>query len=163
MLYKYKDMFSQRDEIGTCPNIEVEIDVRDKSPFLIRQFHVKGEDKALIDKEMKRLCYLAILKEGASAYFSPVMLISRKLTKDKRIVTNFRHLNVRIAKHNLAYLLLKDMFLVLGSSKCEVQSVLDFSKMHCTPSDYQITQRNTAEYFLILVVHPTHIRECLWD
>ena len=28
-------MFSLRDEIGTCPNIEVEIDVTDKSPFFI--------------------------------------------------------------------------------------------------------------------------------
>ena len=53
------------------------------------------------------------------------MLISRKLTKDKRVVTDFRHLNVRIAKNNLAYPLLKDMFSVLGSSKCEVLSVLD--------------------------------------
>ena len=35
MLYKYKDAFSLRDEIGTCPNIEVEIDVTDKSPFLL--------------------------------------------------------------------------------------------------------------------------------
>ena len=33
MLYKYKDVFSLRDEIGTCPNIEVVIDVMDKSPF----------------------------------------------------------------------------------------------------------------------------------
>ena len=34
MLYKYKEVFSLRDEIGTCPNIEVEIDVMDRSPFL---------------------------------------------------------------------------------------------------------------------------------
>ena len=34
VLYKYKDAFSLRDEIGTCPNIEVEINVTDKSPFL---------------------------------------------------------------------------------------------------------------------------------
>ena len=34
MLYKYRDAFSLRDEIGTCPNIEVEINVMDKSPFL---------------------------------------------------------------------------------------------------------------------------------
>ena len=53
------------------------------------------------------------------------MLISRKLTKDKRAVTDFRHLNVRIVKNNLAYPLLKDTFSVLGSSKCEVLSVLD--------------------------------------
>ena len=53
------------------------------------------------------------------------MLIIRKLTQEKRVVTDFRHLNVRIAKSNLAYLLLKDTFSVLGSSKCEVLSVLD--------------------------------------
>ena len=66
-----------------------------------------------------------ILKEGFSAYSSPVMLISRTLTKDKRVVTDFRHLNVRIAKNKLAYPLIRDTFSVLGSSKCEVLSVLD--------------------------------------
>ena len=63
---------------------------------------------------------MGILKEGFSAYSSPVMLISRKLTKDKRVVTDFRHLNVRIAKNNLAYPLVRDTFSVLGNSKCEV-------------------------------------------
>ena len=78
-----------------------------------------------LDKEMKQLCYLGILKEGFSAYSSPVMLISRKMTKDKRVVTDFRHLNMHIAKNNLAYPLLKDTLLMLGSSKCEVMSILD--------------------------------------
>ena len=58
-------------------------------------------------------------------YSSPVMLISRKLMQDKRVVTDFRHLNVRIAKNNLAYPLVRDTFLVLGNSKCEVLSILD--------------------------------------
>ena len=35
MLYKCKDTFSLRDEIGTCPNIEVEIGIKNKSPFLL--------------------------------------------------------------------------------------------------------------------------------
>ena len=83
LIYEYKDTFSLRDEIGTCPNIEVEIDITDKSPLFIRPFHAREEDKALLDKEMKRLCYLGILKEGFSAYSSPVMLVSRKMTKDK--------------------------------------------------------------------------------
>ena len=125
MLYKYKEAFGLRDEIGTCPNIEVEIDITDKSPFFIRPYHVREEDKAIINKEMKRLCYIGILKEGFSAYSSLVMLISRKLTKDKGVVTDFRHLNVRIAKNNLAYPLVRDIFSVLGNSKCEVLSVLD--------------------------------------
>ena len=35
ILYEYKDAFSLRDEIGTCPNIEVNIEVMDNSPFFI--------------------------------------------------------------------------------------------------------------------------------
>ena len=113
MLYKYKDTFSLRDEIGTCPNIEVEIEVTDRSPFFIRPYHVRKEDKLVVDKEMKRLCYMDNLKEGFSAYTSPIMLISRKLAKDKRVVTDFRHLNTRIAKT-----------IWLGNSKCKALSML---------------------------------------
>ena len=93
MLHKYKEAFNLRDEIGTCPNIEVEIDVTDKSPFFIRQYHVKEEDK-----EMRQLCYLGTLNAGLPAYSSLVMLISRKVTQYKRVVADCRHLNVRIAK-----------------------------------------------------------------
>ena len=38
------------------------------------------------------------IQEGFLAYSSPVMLISREVTKDKRAITDFRHLNIRIAK-----------------------------------------------------------------
>ena len=125
LIYDYKDAFSLRDEIGMCPNIKVEIDITDNSPFFIRPFHAKEEDKAILDKEMKRLCYLGILKESFSMYSSPVMLIIWKVTQHKRVVTDFRHLNIRITKNDLAYPLLKDMFMLLGGSKCEVLSVLD--------------------------------------
>ena len=64
MLFKYKDTFNLRDKIGTCPNIELEIDITDKSPFFKRLYHVKEEDIKILDKEMKRLCYVEILKEG---------------------------------------------------------------------------------------------------
>ena len=86
---------------------------------------MREEDKMVIDKEMKMLCYMSILKEGFSAYSSPVMLIIRKLRKDKRVVTDFKHSNVRIAKNNLAYPLVRDTFSVLGNSRCEILSVLD--------------------------------------
>ena len=128
MPYKYKDAFSLRDEKCTCPNIEVDIDVTDKSPFFIIPYHVKEEDKSILDKEMKGLCYLGILKEGFSPYLSQVMLISREVMQDKRATTDFRHLDVRIAKNNLAYPLLKDTFSVLGSSRSEVLLVLDLKE-----------------------------------
>ena len=62
MLYDYKDVFSLRDEIGTCLSIEANIEVTDNSPFVIRPYHVKEEDRVILDKEMRRLCYLGILK-----------------------------------------------------------------------------------------------------
>ena len=41
MLYKYRDPSRLRDKIGTCPNIEVEIDVADKFPFLLGHITLK--------------------------------------------------------------------------------------------------------------------------
>ena len=35
-MYKYKEVFSLRDGISTCPKVEVGIDVMDESPFVIR-------------------------------------------------------------------------------------------------------------------------------
>ena len=101
-IYKYKDAFSLRDEIGTCPNIKTDINITDETPFSIRPYHVKEEDKRILDKEMKRLHYLGTLKEGFSAYWSAVMLISRKIAQDKRVVTDFRHLNTRINQEQLS-------------------------------------------------------------
>ena len=45
MLYKYKGAFSLRDEIGTCPNIEVGLDVTDKSPFLLDFTMLEGKTR----------------------------------------------------------------------------------------------------------------------
>ena len=53
LLYKYKEAFSLRDEIGLCPNIKIEINVTDKSPFFTRPFHANEEYKVILDKEMK--------------------------------------------------------------------------------------------------------------
>ena len=79
----YKEAFSLKDEIGACPNIEEEIDATEKSQFFIRPYHITEENKVILDKEMKRLCYLGVIKEGFAAYSSPAMLISRKVTKYK--------------------------------------------------------------------------------
>ena len=48
IIYKYKDAFSLRDEIGTCPNIEMDIEVTDETPFFIRPYCVKEEDRKIL-------------------------------------------------------------------------------------------------------------------
>ena len=108
MLYKYKDAFSLRDQTGTCPNIVVEKTLQINLHSLSDCIMLRQKTKKILDTEMKGLCYLGILTEGFSAYSSPVILISRKVTKERRAVTGFRH-----------------TFSVLGSSRCEVLSVLD--------------------------------------
>ena len=45
MLYRYKDAFSLKDEIVTCPNIEIDIEVTDKSPFLLDHIMLKKKIK----------------------------------------------------------------------------------------------------------------------
>ena len=42
---------------------------------------------------------------------------------------DFRHLNIKIAKNNLAYALVRDTFSVPGNPKCEVLSVLNLKDM----------------------------------
>ena len=69
LLVKYRQAFNLRDKIGTFPNIEVDSQVIDKSPFAIRPFHVK-EDKPIIDQEMQRLVHLGVLKKNMSPYSS---------------------------------------------------------------------------------------------
>ena len=83
MLYKYEDTFSLKVEMGACPIIEVEIDVTDKFPFFITPYHVQEEDKAILDKEMKRLCYLDNYKRTLFSIFKSTHVISRKSPKRK--------------------------------------------------------------------------------
>ena len=45
ILYEYKDAFSLRGEIGTCHDIEVEIDVTDKTPFSLDHITLKKKTK----------------------------------------------------------------------------------------------------------------------
>ena len=53
------------------------------------------------------------------------MLKTGKLTKSKRCVCDFRHINTRIAKTSLVFPLVRDMLPVIEGSKCKVLSVIN--------------------------------------
>ena len=57
MLYRYREVFSLRDEIGTCPNIEVQIDVTDKSPFLYGHIMLRKKIRHLLIKNEVVMLY----------------------------------------------------------------------------------------------------------
>ena len=132
VLLKYKAAFSLRDEIGLCPNMEVELELTDTSPFFIRPFPIKESEKEVVDKEMRKGCLLGILKKGMSSYSSPIMLIPRKLTGIPRIVTDFRHLNSRLVTLQPSIPLVRDAIQILGASGCEVLSLADLRDAYHT-------------------------------
>ena len=113
MLIKYRDAFSLRDEIGECLNLEADIKVIDESPFFVRPFPISEGDKPFMDKQMERLVSLGILSKNSTSHTSPVMLVTQKLTKDKRPVVDFRLLNTRILRRNTSIPLISDVLSIL--------------------------------------------------
>ena len=78
-----------------------------------------------MDRQMERLISLGILSRNSTSHTSPVMLITRKLTKDKRPVVDFHLLNTRILHHNTSIPLMTDVLNILGNSKCECLTCCD--------------------------------------
>ena len=77
IIKSHKQAFSLRDEIGKCPNIKIDIDVVDDSPFFVRPFPIHEEDKHLMDKYMTKLVSLGILSKNNTTHTSLVMLVAR--------------------------------------------------------------------------------------
>ena len=65
---QFMDVFSLRDEIGTCPFIEVHLKLKDETPFFVRPYPMKEEQKKVIQKEMDRLEHLGIICKGLTGY-----------------------------------------------------------------------------------------------
>ena len=58
---QFTDVFSLRDEIGTCQFIEVHLKLKDETPFFVRPYPMREEQKKVIQKEMDRLEHLGII------------------------------------------------------------------------------------------------------
>ena len=98
MLIEYRNAFGLGDGIGECPSLEADMGVIDDSPFFVGPFPVSESDKPFMDDQMERLVSLGILNKNSTSHTSPIMFITRKLTKDKRPVVDFRLLNTRILR-----------------------------------------------------------------
>ena len=90
------------------------------------------------------------------------MLITRKLTKDKRPVVDFRLLNTRILRRNTSIPLMSDVLSILGNSECEVVSCVDIKDAY---HSIRLTEmsKSIVEYCLILAVPYTDMRFYLWE
>ena len=82
---QFTNIFSLRDEIGTCPFIEVHLKLKDETPFFVRPYPMREEQKKVIQKEMDRLKHLGIIQKGLTGYSSLVVLVKWKI----KIYTEF--------------------------------------------------------------------------
>ena len=122
---QFTDVFSLRDEIGTCPFIEVHLKLKDKTPFFVRPYPMREEQKKVIQKEMDRLEHLGIIHKGLTGYSSPVVLVKQKNQNLYRVCSDFHILNEKLVKINHAFLLVRDCIEQLGRKKCHYLSTID--------------------------------------
>ena len=85
----FHDVFSLRDEIGTCPFNEVHFKLKDETPFFIRPYPMQEKQKKVIQKEMDRLKHLGIIQKGLTSYSSLVVLVKRKNQNLYRVCSDF--------------------------------------------------------------------------
>ena len=86
---QFTDVFSLRDEIGTCPFIEVHLKLKDETPFFVEPYLMREEQKKVIQKEMNRLEHLGIICKGLTDYSSPVVLVKWKIKIYTEFVATF--------------------------------------------------------------------------
>ena len=122
---QFTDVFSLRDEIGTCPFIEVYLKLKDETPFFVTPYPMREEQKKVIQKEMDRLEHLGIIHKGLTSYSSPVVLVKWKSQNLYRVCSDFRILNEKLVKINHAFPLVRDCIEQLGRKKCHYLSTID--------------------------------------
>ena len=114
---QFTDGFSLRDEIGTCPFIEVHLKLKDKTPFFVRPYPMREEQKKVI--------HLGIIHKGLTGYSSPIVLVKRKNQNLYRVCSDFHILNEKLVKINHAFPLVRDCIEQLGRKKCHYLSTID--------------------------------------
>ena len=122
---QFMDIFSLRDKIGTCPFIEVNLKLKDETPFFVRPYPMREEQKKVIQKEMDRLEHLGIIHKGLTGYSSPVVLVIQKNQNLYRVCCDFRILNEKLVKINHAFPLVRYCIEQLGRKKCHYLSTID--------------------------------------
>ena len=110
----FHNVFSLRDEIGTCLFIQVHLRLKDETPFFVRPYPMREEQKKVIQKEMDRLEHPGVIQKGLTGYSSPVVLVKRKNQNLYRVCSDFRILNKKLLKINHAFPLVRDCIEQLG-------------------------------------------------
>ena len=121
----FHDVFSLRDEIGTCPFIEVHLKLKHETPFFVRPYPMCEEQNKVIQKEMDRLKHLGIIQKGLTSYSSSVVSVKQKNQNLYQVCSYFGILNKKLLKISSAFLLVRDCIEQLGRKHCHYLSTID--------------------------------------
>ena len=115
-----------------------------------------------MDWQMKRMVSFGIIKQGATSHTSPVFLIGRKQTQDKRPLVDFKLLNTRVKRQNTASPLLRDIYQMQGASKSNILSCVDLKDAF---HSLRLTEKakDFCGILPFLVAHITSMKLCPWD
>ena len=125
---KFTNIFSLRDEIGTCPFIEVHLKLKGETPFFVRLYPMREEQKKVIQKKMDRLECLGIIQKGLTSYSSWVVLVKWKNQNLYQVCSDFCILNEQLVKINHAFPLVRDC--IEQAEKNVIISALLILEMH---------------------------------
>ena len=86
---QFTDVFSLRDEIGTCLFIEVHLKLKDETPFFVRPYPMREEQKKVIQRKMDRLEHLGIICKGLTGYSCMILVPVIVLYLCRTLVSSF--------------------------------------------------------------------------
>ena len=93
IILKNKEAFSLHGETGNADHT-VKFRIKpDARPKYIRPYVASEEDKRIIDKEVRKLELMKIIAPGTAQHVSPLLLVDKKGTNEKRICVNLRYCN----------------------------------------------------------------------
>lgn len=98
ILAEYRDCFSSSlKDLGYTNATEMTIDLEDSEPVVYRPYRMSHSERSLVRDMVQEMVDGDIVKESASPYASPIVLVKKK-TGDKRLCVDYRALNRKTKK-----------------------------------------------------------------
>lgn len=117
LLVEYRDIFSlNRFDIGRTDIINHEINTGSQQPIYVPQYRRSRVENALIENHVTDMLNHDIIEKSCSAWSSPIFLVSKKDTDEKRFVVDFRKLNDATQKERYPMLHVDDALDSLAGS-----------------------------------------------
>src|ERR1043165_460512 len=93
LLEDYKDIFvKDKNELGKCGIVKHRIDTGDAKPIKQKAHRASGENKKLIEEEVKKMLEKGVIEKSTSPWASPIVIVPKK-NGEKRFCIDLRKIN----------------------------------------------------------------------